>query len=212
MILVPAILISSPAGDRRSEGDSRNEFGRPDGWSPGTLGMTLFLISLGVLFAASLIGYAIIRVAADVWPPPGMPRLPRALWLSTVILLVSSGTVQWALHSARTGRQKRLRAAMLSTTLLGFLFLACQTVIWFALVAANMPMTLNLYAFLFYVLTGLHAAHVVAGLIPLVIVSINAFRGRYSQRSHAGLRYCAMYWHFLDGVWLVLFAVLVVVP
>lgn len=55
MILVPAFLISNPAGDRRFEWDSRNEFGRPDGWSPGTRGMTLLFVSLGVLFAVLVV-------------------------------------------------------------------------------------------------------------------------------------------------------------
>ncbi|MCZ6542722.1 MAG: cytochrome c oxidase subunit 3, partial [Planctomycetota bacterium] len=60
----------------------------------------------------------------------------------------------------------------------------------------------------FYVLTGVHALHVIGGLIPLAAVTIRSFRNRYSSTDHAAVRYCAMYWHFLDGVWIVLFATL----
>jgi cytochrome c oxidase subunit 3 len=62
------------------------------------------------------------------------------------------------------------------------------------------------YLGMFYVLTGLHAAHVVGGLIPLGIVIYRAGRGRYSRNFHPGVRYVTAYWHFLDVVWCVLFA------
>jgi cytochrome c oxidase subunit 3 len=66
----------------------------------------------------------------------------------------------------------------------------------------------NLYGFTFYMLTGLHAAHVIGGLALLAIVTVRAFCGRYSANAHAGVLYSTMYWHFLDGVWLVMFAVM----
>ena len=100
--------------------------------------------------------------------------------------------------------------AMLLTTMLGVAFLASQTVNWFALVAAKLTAKTNLYGFTFYMLTGLHAAHVVGGVIPLGVVTVRAWRGRYSSSFHPGVRYCGIYWHFLAAVWLVLFIMLVV--
>ena len=61
---------------------------------------------------------------------------------------------------------------------------------------------------MFYVLTALHAAHVIGGLIPLIVVYIKARRGRYSRNFHPGVRYVTAYWHFLDVVWVLLFLVL----
>ena len=176
----------------------------------GTLGMKLLILALSMLFAASTVGYLIIRSRAPVWPPPGMPRLPGTLWISTLIIVVSSLTMQSAVRAARAGRQGALRMAMLLTTMLGVAFLASQTVNWFALVAAKLTAKTNLYGFTFYMLTGLHAAHVVGGVIPLGVVTVRAWRGRYSSSVHPGVRYCGIYWHFLAAVWLVLFIMLVV--
>ncbi len=174
----------------------------------GRLGMRLLVLALSMLFGASILAYAVIRSRAAVWPPAGMPRLPDTLWVSTLVILASSVTMESARRAARAGRGRGLRTGMLLTTLLGVLFLASQTLNWFALVAAHLTAKANLYGFTFYILTGLHAAHVVGGLIPLAVVTARAFRGRYSAEFHPGVEYCAIYWHFLDVVWVVMFAVL----
>jgi len=174
----------------------------------GRLGMRVLLLSLGMLFAATLAGYLWVRGGAETWPPPGMPSLPKGLWLSTALLLASSGTVQWALGGVRRGRLDALRRGLLLTTVLGVAFLVSQTASWFVLAAAEFGPRLNLYAFTFYLLTALHAAHVVGGLVPLSLVTARAFKGRYTQGFHPGVEYVATYWHFLDAVWVVLFVVL----
>ena len=175
--------------------------------------MRLFLVSLGVLFGASVIGYVSIRVLA-IGESLELPRLPPALWLSTLVLLVSSATMQAGVVAARQGRPQRLRRAMAATTALGIGFLIVQTVCWFAWAA---PMREALGStertFLlkgFYVLTGTHAVHVIGGLVPLTVISARAFAGRYTPQEHAGVEYTAMYWHFLAAVWLVLFATLMI--
>ncbi|OFV83450.1 MAG: hypothetical protein A2Y78_10375 [Acidobacteria bacterium RBG_13_68_16] len=177
----------------------------------GRLGMKILVLALSMLFAASIVGYMVIRLRASAWPPPGVPRLPGALWFSTLIIVISSGTMQTAVRAVREGRQRALRLAMLLTTLLGVAFLISQTLNWFALTASNLTAKTNLYGFTFYMLTGLHAAHVVGGVIPLAVVTAGAWRGRYSTAFHPGVEYCAIYWHFLAVVWVVLFTLLVIV-
>jgi cytochrome c oxidase subunit 3 len=176
--------------------------------------MALLLVSLGVLFAASLVGYLAIRGRAEAWPPPGAPPLPRGLWLSTVVLLISSGTMHWALASVRAGRLASLRTALLSTTLLGAGFMASQAMSWWALrqdlVAHPVPDSARFVPVMFYTLTVLHGLHVIGGLIPLTVVTRRAWRGQYSSGAHAAVGHCAMYWHFLDAVWVVMFAVLMI--
>ena len=174
----------------------------------GAFGMVLFLVSLGMLFGASLIGYGAVRLRAASWPPPGTPNLPSGLWISTLIILYSSVTIQWALRSARRGAQVSLRKSLLWTSLLGFAFLVCQIVSWMSLVAARVTIQSNLYAFTYYILTGLHALHVIGGLIPLLIVTRKAYQGAYSRYEHDAIQYCAMYWHFLDAVWIIMFSVI----
>ncbi|MBP1621301.1 MAG: heme-copper oxidase subunit [Acidobacteria bacterium] len=174
----------------------------------GKLGMRLLIASLAVLFASTITGYLVVRTRAEVWPPVGMPSLPSGLWLSTVLIVLSSLTIQWAVAGIRRDRQQPLRLGLLATLVLGLAFLASQTVNWFGLVAADVRPGANLYAFTFFVLTWLHALHVVGGLVPLAVVTTRAWRGGYSAGFHPGVEYTAMYWHFLDVVWLILFAVL----
>lgn len=176
----------------------------------GKLGMWLLISSLSVLFASSIAGYLVVRLRAQAWPPAGMPSLPPGLWLSTLIILVSGVTMEAALRAARGGRQQPLRRMSLATALLGFAFLVSQTFNWWGLVTARMTASANLYAFTFYMLTGLHAAHVIGGLVPLGIVTRNAYAGRYSATHNDGVLYCRMYWHFLAVVWVVMFALLLV--
>ena len=176
----------------------------------GKLGMKLLIASLSVLFASSIAGYLVVRLRAQTWPPAGMPNLPSGLWISTLIILASGATMEAALRAARGGQQERLRRMVLLTAILGLAFLVSQTINWWGLVTARMPASANLYAFTFYMLTGLHAAHVIGGLIPLGIVTRNAYASRYSADRNDGVLYCRMYWHFLAVVWVVMFALLLV--
>jgi cytochrome c oxidase subunit 3 len=176
-----------------------------------TLGMMLFLASLTVLFAASMAGFLAVRLNAEAWPPPGMPQLPHGLWIGTVLLLVSSGTIHWALKAAKTGQPGALQKGLALTTLLGVGFLLCQLVVWWRLVSLDLTAQTNLYGFSFYMLTALHGLHVIGGLLPLSVTTWRARQGRYSPGEHTGVTLCAMYWHFLDVVWLVIFAFLLVV-
>ena len=176
----------------------------------GLLGMKLLLASLSMLFLASLMGFLVIRSRAEVWPPANMPKFPSGLWISTLLILISSGTIQWGLRSVRRDRQEALRRAMILTTVLGVAFLVCQAMNWLSLVRANFTAAANLYAFMFYMMTGLHAAHVIGGIVLLSIVTAKAFQGRYSPEFHPGVIYSAMYWHFLDVVWVIVFFVLVI--
>ncbi len=176
----------------------------------GKLGMRLLIASLSMLFGASLVGYLMIRARADSWPPPGIPGLPSGIWLSSLLILASSGTIQWGLAGIRRDSRGRLNTAMSLTMLLGIAFLVNQSVNWFGPVAAGMRSAPNLYAFTYYMVTGLHAAHVIGGLIPLGIVTVRARRNRYSAASHAGVEHLTLYWHFLTVAWLVIFSVLTI--
>lgn len=182
----------------------------------GTMGMVILVISLGMLFIASLVAYGLIRFGRfgdHPWPPPGFPPPPASLWLSTVIILISSITMQWALRSAKKDRQKGLVNGLLITQILGWLFMALQVLAWlqFYLRIAPAVQFSGPYLGTFYVLTGLHAAHVLGGLIPMAIVYVRAKRGLYHPNYHPGVRYSTIYWHFLDAVWVVMFVLIYIV-
>ncbi len=183
----------------------------PSRRNTGTMGMWMFLASLAVLFAASLAGYLVVRARADVWPPPDMPNLPRGLWLSTGLILLSSVTIQWALASIRRNRYGALIGLLLITVLLALVFLVSQAANWAWLISLHATAQTGLYMFTFYLLTGLHALHVVGGMVLLFTITARAFAGRYNANFHPGVKYAAMYWHFLDVVWLVMFALMFLV-
>lgn len=176
----------------------------------GKLGMKLFLLSLSVLFIGSMVGYLVVRSRAVEWPPEGMPRLPSGLWISTLIIFLSSGAIESALRSIRNGKESALRWGLVVTLLLGFAFLIAQLLNWSNLIGPNVAVGSNLYTFTFFMLTGLHAAHVIGGLVQLVFVTARAHRGLYSAEHHAGVLYGRMYWHFLAVVWLVMFILMFV--
>ncbi|MBN2328317.1 MAG: heme-copper oxidase subunit III [Candidatus Omnitrophica bacterium] len=177
----------------------------------GKMGMLLFLASLSVLFAASLIGYLAVRFRQESWPPAGMPPPPIGLWFSTLTILLSSYAIQKALRAIRSGRLASLQNYLAITISLGFLFLVLQAFNWVTLINDRITAYANLYAFSFFMLTGLHALHVAGGLALLGVVTRKAFAGVYSENFHPGVLYSAMYWHFLDAVWLILLIALVVV-
>jgi heme/copper-type cytochrome/quinol oxidase subunit 3 len=176
----------------------------------GVFGMWLLLVTLGVLFVAGILGYLVVRLGHDPmepFVPEGAPPLPRSLLVSTLVLLASSGTMHATVRSVRAGNGGAGRMAGL-TLLLGLAFLAVQVWAWLDLWRAQLRLADSLYAWTFYVLTGLHAAHVIGGLVPLAVVWRRAAAGRYSRAHPEGAVYCAMYWHFLDAVWLALYATL----
>ena len=180
----------------------------------GHLGMVLFLISLAMLFATVVLAYVVVGLQlaqADDWRPAGAPGLPSVLILSTILLLGSSLTLGLASRSAaRGGGPSEVGRWMLLTLCLVAGFLVTQGIAWVDLVEKDLLFQSSLYAWLFYVLTGVHALHVLGGIVPLCIVTRNAFKGRYSTRrfSRRGLIYCGMYWHFIDVAWLILYLTL----
>ncbi len=185
--------------------------GASDVLSPGagTFGMSILIISLSMLFLASMIALAVIRARSPAWPPHGMPRVPSSLWLSTCVILAASVTVQRAHNAIRRDDFPRLARNLSATFVIGLLFLALQAFNWleFYLAIRNIQFQ-GAYLGMFFVLTGLHAAHVVGGLIPLGLVIHRASRGEYSRDFHPGVRHLAVYWHFLGIIWIILFGLI----
>jgi cytochrome c oxidase subunit III len=175
----------------------------------GAFGMVVLVISLTILFVASMVAMLTIRSKAATWPPHGMPPLPGSLWVSTLVILAASATVHWAGAAIRRGDGRGLVRWLAATLVIGVVFLAMQSVNWVEFYLAIRKIQFSgAYMGMFYVLTGLHAAHVVGGLIPLGIVLRRARAGRYSANFHPGVSHVGIYWHFLDVIWVALFCVI----
>ncbi len=185
-----------------------NDDAKPQDLRP--LGLTFFLAGLTMLLGASLVGYLIVRLSADQWPPPGIPPVPMTLWISTAVLLLSSVTIHGALQGVREGDQRALKSGLVLTILLGLTFLLSQFLNGAAIYRAVLSETKEVYSFTFFLLTTLHAIHIIGGFVPLGIVTRNAIVGRYSEENHTGVRLTAIYWHYLDVVWFVMCVILTI--
>jgi len=174
--------------------------------------MRFFIAALSILFAASLIGYLVVRGRSESWIPEGVQAAPPGLWISTIIIVLSGITIQLALTGIRRGRALDLKLGLAATFLLGLAFLVAQALNWLGLIRlALSPEVAAMYQFTFFFLTGLHGLHVLGGLIPLGMALSGALHGAYSAENHAGVHHVAIYWHFLGVVWLVMFVVMFLV-
>ena len=168
------------------------------------LGMVISLGSWGIMFAGIFFAYAGVRLAAPSWPPPGVPRLPVLLPLaSTAVLLASSGTARQALASIRQAKRDEMRTLLAATVFLGALFLGLQYVLVASASQSGLHLDSGTYGSVFYALTLFHAAHVAAGMLALLWLLVRA--KVYTEHDHRSVRMCTMFWHFVDGVWIVTF-------
>ena len=172
------------------------------------LGMWLLLASLGMLFGASLVGFLVLRLRAEQWPPPGTPPLPGGLWVSTGLLIVLSLALVMAERAARAGRLPGLNRMLGVSVLLTVAFLAAQISNWMRMASHSVLPDQSLFVWFFYLLTILHSAHVLFGLVPLVLVTFRARAGRYTADNHETIHLVGMYWHFLLVTWVAIMAVL----
>ena len=191
---------------RHDSSAPRSALGR---FSARRLGLYVFLASLSALFAASIVAYLVTRTQNSAWRTAEMPDLPRWLWISTALIVGISATLQSALAAVRKNLLDALRRRLGLGTLMIVLFLVAQGENWLTMHHGTVDVSVRtLYPYTFYLLTGLHAAHVIGGLLPLGVVLYRARKREYSSSSHEGVVLCVQYWHYLGVVWLVLFSVL----
>jgi cytochrome c oxidase subunit 3 len=125
----------------------------------------------------------------------------------TAVLLFSSFFVVMALNGAQTGNRKRLLGWLSLTVLGGLFFIGMQVYEFYHFVHKGLGYTTNLFGSSFYTLTGFHGSHVTLGVIWLSTVLILAFRGKLPPEKSLNLELAALYWHFVDVVWIVIFPV-----
>ena len=158
-----------------------------------------------MLFLGGGVAWLAVGSAAGQWPPPGAPALPGGLAVSTGFLAIASALLEVAVRAVRRGRVLLLRMLLIGTVATAVAFLISQAVCWFRFLTPAGLADSGLYGWLFYFLTGLHALHVVGGLVPLAVITVNAHYDRLPPRRATGVRHVARYWHFLGLVWLGLY-------
>lgn len=167
----------------------------------------LFFMGAEVMFFAALVsGLFVLRVGMAAWPPPLEPRLPVAVTsVNTVVLIGSSVSMVAALRALRRGHRRRFVRMLVTTAGLGALFLAVQGYEWVRLIGFGLTLSSSVYGATFYSLIGLHGLHVAGALGWLGITALLAASGRFAEGRIAPVQACAMYWHFVVGLWPVLF-------
>jgi cytochrome c oxidase subunit 3 len=174
-----------------------------------TVGMLLILATLFMLFASCMLAYVFIRIYSPHPAAAHSLRLPQLLWVSTAMMLGVSICFHGAVKSVRRERQIMVRRWLLLALLCAIAFLAIQTPALLELLQRHFAMrsqNVTIYGLIF-VLVLLHAAHVLGGMIGLGVVVHHAYKGMYDHEHYFGLSNAAMYWHFLDAVWLVMFSI-----
>jgi len=177
--------------------------------SSSVMGMVLFVAGEAMFFAAFFAAYFSIRAHAPAWPPkyltPPEIAIPSVL---TAILVASSVVIQFSVRAIRKGRVRRAQQLLALTALMGVCFLALQAYDYSRLTFGIKD---GIYPSLFYVMTGLHMAHVAGGVALLFVVGAQSLNTQTGWARHQTLQSAAIYWDFVDVVWVLLFLVFYVV-
>jgi len=171
----------------------------------GFLGVIFFLCSEVALFGSLIFAYLYLRRSLGTWPPPGIPRLEVALpAINTVVLVTSGFFCHYAYTAIKQGRQLRFMVLLLLTIVFGAAFLGGQAYEYKHLHTA---INHDIFGATFFTLTGLHGAHVSLGVLALITIFVLGLRGRWTRDHNFPVHGVTLYWHFVDAVWVLLFAI-----
>ncbi len=196
-----------PGGDDDGDGsgDDRN---RRRKWTPSpkrySTAITIGIVSILMFFMALASAFIVLRRSSDLWVTI---HLPRILWANTCVLLASSFTLESARQRLFLADASGFRKFWLATTGLGFLFVVGQLVAWRELVAQGVYIASNQASSFFYIFTGAHAVHLLGGVGALLFVSFGKFE-KTKISLPAAAEITSYYWHFMDGLWIFLLALL----
>jgi cytochrome c oxidase subunit 3 len=180
------------------------------GVSGPVMGMVLFVAGEAMFFAAFFAAYFSLKAQAPAWPPAGITppeiTIPSIL---TAILITSSVVIQFSVRAIRRGNLRACQRLLAVTAALGVVFLCLQAYDYTRLTFGIKD---GIYPSLFYVMTGLHMAHVAGGVVLLFIVGAQSLNRQTGWARYETLQSAAIYWDFVDVVWIFLFLVFYVIP
>lgn len=164
------------------------------------------MASMVMLFAALTSGY-IVRQAEANWT---VFSLPKPFYFSTVLIFMSSITMHLAMRAVKRNQLNSVKINLIITLGLGLAFIFSQFLGWTALVKQGVYFVGNPSGSFLYAITGVHIAHLIGGIIALMVVGGKSLMGKYNSTNYLGMSLCATYWHFLDGLWIYLFVFLAI--
>ena len=172
------------------------------------LGMVVFVASEAMFFATFFGAYFTIYSVNPVWPPAGFHLEPELATVLTVLLVASSVTLQIGVRAIRRDRTRAMLVWLGLTILLGASFLGLQLYDYSLL---GFGVRDGIFGSLFYVMTGLHMAHVFGGVVFLVLILVQGLGGQLTHAHHDSMEAGSIYWHFVDVVWICLFTTFYVI-
>ena len=178
---------------------------RPLSVHPHKFALWLFIVSIIMIFA-SLPSDFIVKQGDGSWLDYNLPSM---FWFTTVVIIISSGLLQWGYFAAKQDQLIKLRILLALTLVLGLVFLVGQWLAWGQLVSMDVYFVCNPGGSFIYVLTGLHAFHLISGIVFLIIVLISALNHKVHSRNLVRIEMCTTYWHFLGALWVYLLVFLV---
>jgi cytochrome c oxidase subunit 3 len=194
------ILPPPPTDFDGGSGDSESSFPV----SRAYIATWVLLTAVIMLFAGLSSAYIVLRGTPE-WQNITVPRI---VWGSTLVLFASSVAIEFARHAVRRNHPEGVRQWVVVSGILGLTFLVGQLVAWRQLVNAGVYLATTIHSSFFYVLTGAHALHLLGGLIGLAYVLQKAFANQLTATNHEPLKAFALYWHFMDVVWIYCFILL----
>lgn len=173
------------------------------------IGMWVALASILMMFTALTSAYIVRAGSSSDWQPLTMPRV---LWLSTALIIISSGSLEAARRKLKGELPSAYKRWLLVSAALGLAFLLSQLFAWRQLVQQGIYVSSNPHSSFFYLLTATHGVHLVGGLIALLFISLRTRMGGENQlakaKGQAAADAVTLYWHFMDLLWIYLFVLL----
>lgn len=164
-------------------------------------GLFVAMASIVMFFAAFTSALVVRRGLSNDWLPTPLPGI---LWLNTALLLASSAALEMGRRALRAGAREAFNRYWTGGTLLGALFLGGQYLAWQQLLGAGIYISTNPSSSFFYLLTAVHALHIAGGMAALLYVNVQALRLRLGPSKRTAVDVTAVYWHFVDVLWIYL--------
>jgi cytochrome c oxidase subunit 3 len=176
--------------------------------SSAKVGLGFLIVVAGALFTLFLSAY-FMRMQMGDWRPLPVPAL---LWFNTILLILSSIALQWARAAAKRDEMEGVTFGLLGASVTSLGFLGGQIVAWHQLANAGYGLASNPANAFFYVLTAVHGLHVLGGIVALGRTANKVWHSERVSQVRVSVELCAIYWHFLLLVWLILFGLLLMEP
>lgn len=189
-------------GKRKDDGAER--------FSPKPYRVTLWIVlaAIFMMFGALIVSFITLS-SGDTWVPIEMPRL---FWLSTGVIFISSLTFEAARRSLKRDNNERYSRWLLLTLFFGLAFLVLQLLAWRRLVAQGVYLASNNHSSFYFLLTGVHGLHLLVGILALSYLLLRTRSRRREanaeMRRQTSVNVVSLYWHFMDGLWILLFLLL----